>query len=136
MSAPETNALSPAPTRITTRTSGLSRRSVSASPSPSHISSYMALRLAGLLKVMTPMPSVIAERILPSARDFSLALSSIGGGFRRSEFDSAGLKHSFDVSAMAVFLPRPRLRGEVGFYAKRKIRVRGYRSFNLHRLRG
>ena len=67
ISAPETNALSPAPTMITTRTSGLSRSSISALPSPSHISSDMALRFSGLLKVMMPTPSVTLCRILPSA---------------------------------------------------------------------
>jgi len=64
-------ALSPAPTRITTRTSGLSRSSTSAWPRPSHISSDIALRLPGLLKVMIPTPSPTLCRILPSAWDVS-----------------------------------------------------------------
>src|SRR6267142_6862694 len=83
MSAPETNALSPAPTRITTRTSGSSRNSTRARPSPCHMSSDMALRFAGLLKVMTPTPSVTLCRILPSAWDLSVVLAtfSIGAAF-------------------------------------------------------
>src|SRR3981189_1654537 len=67
ISAPETNALSPAPTMITTRTLGSSRNSTSALPSPSHMSSDMALRFSGLLKVMMPTPSAMLCRILPSA---------------------------------------------------------------------
>src|SRR2546430_2838094 len=61
---------------ITTRTSGLSRSSVSALPSPSHISSDIALRFSGLLKVMTPTPSLTLCRILPSAKDFSLVVGT------------------------------------------------------------
>src|SRR3979490_2277271 len=51
------------------------------------MSSDMALRFSGLLKVMTPTPSVTPCRILPSAKDLSVAfgifsigaLSAIGG---------------------------------------------------------
>src|SRR5450631_2967334 len=46
------------------------------------MSSDMALRFSGLLKVMIPTPSVTRCRIFPSARDFSLAgTSSIGEAF-------------------------------------------------------
>src|ERR1700761_7105769 len=80
MSAPDTKALSPAPTRITTRTSGSSRNSVRTWPTPSHISSDIALRFSGLLKVRTPTPSLMLLRIFPSAKDLSvLVTSSIGG---------------------------------------------------------
>jgi hypothetical protein len=80
ISAPETKALSPAPARITTRTSGSSRNSVSAWPSPSHMSSDIALRFSGLLKVTVPTPSLTLCRILPSAWDFTVlsGVSSIG----------------------------------------------------------
>ena len=71
ISAPETNALSPAPTMITTRTSGSSRNSTNALPSPSHISSDMALRFSGLLKVMTPTPSADALQDLAVGIGFS-----------------------------------------------------------------
>ena len=62
-------------------TSGSSRSSVSALPSPSHISSDIALRFSGLLKVMMPTPSSTLCKILPSAWDFRAALgvSSIVG---------------------------------------------------------
>src|SRR6266403_1198599 len=107
ISAPETNALSPAPTRTTTRTSGSSRNSISACPSPCHMSSDMALRFSGLLKVMTPTPSVMLCRILPSAWDFSVLLgtSSIGAAFG-DWIDPAGLKQWLGVSAMAMSLSR------------------------------
>ena len=84
ISAPETNALSPAPNRITTRTSGSSRSSTSALPSPSHMSSDMALRFSGLLKVMTPTPSSIALQDLAVGIGFfgvCLGTSSIGAAF-------------------------------------------------------
>src|ERR1700738_3417363 len=47
------------------------------------MSSDIALRFSGLLKVMTPTPSVTPCRILPSAKDLSVALGifSIGGAF-------------------------------------------------------
>src|ERR1035438_4509186 len=46
------------------------------------MSSDMALRFSGLLKVMIPTPSVTLCRIFPSARDFSLlGTSSIGEAF-------------------------------------------------------
>src|SRR3954447_11222140 len=67
MSAPDTKALPPPPRRITTRTVASSRKAVSASPNPSHISSDIALRLSGLLKVITPTPLAVCLRILPSA---------------------------------------------------------------------
>src|SRR5260221_10854302 len=110
MSAPETNALSPAPTMITTRTSGLSRNSVSAVPSPSHISSDMALRFSGLLKVMTPTPSVTLCRILPSAWDLSACLgtSSISGiqfGFRSQEGENGFAQLSSWPCLLAPTLP-------------------------------
>jgi hypothetical protein len=73
--APETNALPPVPVRITMRTPGSSRNSVNACPSPSHISSDIALRFSGLLKVMTPTPSLTLCRILPSAWDFSVLVA-------------------------------------------------------------
>src|SRR5512143_2577451 len=77
MSAPDTKALPPAPVSTTTRTSGSSRNSVSARPNPSHISSDMALRLSGLLKVITPTPPAEDLRILPSANDVSLGSPAI-----------------------------------------------------------
>src|SRR5258706_8530370 len=47
------------------------------------MSSDMALRFSGLLKVMTPTPSATLCRILPSAKDLSVLLrtSSIGAAF-------------------------------------------------------
>ncbi len=47
MSAPETNALLPAPVRITTRTDPSSANSSRMSPNPVHISSDIALRFSG-----------------------------------------------------------------------------------------
>src|SRR5712664_3278951 len=47
------------------------------------MSSDMALRFSGLLKVMTPTPSLTLCRILPSAKDLSVLLGifSIGAAF-------------------------------------------------------
>ena len=76
MSAPETNALPPAPTSSTTFTATSSRRIVKAVPSASHISSDIALRLSGLLKVIVPTASL--------GRHQNLAVSQRGlGGVRR-----------------------------------------------------
>src|SRR3984957_10669426 len=67
MSAPETNALLPAPVRITTLTLLSSENSSRMSPSPVHISIDMALRFSGWLKVISPTPSSFAASILPPA---------------------------------------------------------------------
>jgi hypothetical protein len=66
------------------------------------MSSDIALRFSGLLKVMTPTPSATLCRILPSAKDFSVALGmfSIESAFGDWDFDT--LKHCLGVSAMAV----------------------------------
>src|SRR4029077_2705978 len=63
--------------------------SVSAWPNPSHMSSDMALRFSGLLKVTMPTPSATPLRILPSAKDFSslLGTSSIGEAFLLKKMD-------------------------------------------------
>src|SRR5580658_5476188 len=67
ISAPETNALLPAPVRITTRTELSSANSSRISPSPTHISTDMALRFSGWLNVTNPIPSSFAASILPPA---------------------------------------------------------------------
>src|SRR5215472_15129330 len=67
MSAPETNALLPAPVRITTRTEPSSENSSRISPNPVHISSDIALRFSGWLNVISPTPSSFAASILPPA---------------------------------------------------------------------
>src|SRR5580700_5511819 len=67
ISAPETKALLPAPVRITTRTELSSANSSRISPSPTHISTDMALRFSGWLKVTSPTPSSFAASILPPA---------------------------------------------------------------------
>src|ERR1700681_2314029 len=79
------------------------------------MSSDMALRFSGLLKVMTPTPSVTLCRILPSAKDFSIFLwtSSIGAAFRdgvRCAWIEALLLYLCNGGA----LPLPRLRGRAG----------------------
>src|SRR5271170_3450503 len=67
MSAPETKALLPAPVRITTRTELSAANSSRISPRPTHISTDMALRFSGWLKVISPIPSSFAASILPPA---------------------------------------------------------------------
>ena len=67
ISAPDTNALLPAPIRITTRTDVVARIRRGSRPARVHISSDMALRFSGWLKVISPMPSSFAASILPPA---------------------------------------------------------------------
>ncbi len=67
MSAPDTKALSPAPVRTTTRTAGSSAQPSRIADSPSHISTDMALRFSGWLKVIRPTPSAAWASILPPA---------------------------------------------------------------------
>src|SRR4029077_12956982 len=62
-----TNALWPAPDRITTRTDPSSANSSRISPSPVHISSDIALRFSGWLNVISPTPSSFAASIFPAA---------------------------------------------------------------------
>ena len=68
ISAPETNALCPAPVSTTTRTASPSAQASSTSRSPSHISTDMALRFSGWLKVMRPTPSSTSASSFPPAR--------------------------------------------------------------------
>ena len=68
MSAPETNALLPAPVRITQLTLLSSLNSSMMSPRPVHISMDMALRFSGWLKVIRPTPSSFAANIFPLAK--------------------------------------------------------------------
>src|SRR5712692_1799119 len=67
ISAPEMNALLPAPVRTTTRTELSSRNSSRISPNPAHISTDIALSFSGWLNVITPTPSSHADNILPPA---------------------------------------------------------------------
>src|SRR5207248_3965486 len=73
------------------------------------MSSDMALRFFGLLKVMTPTPSVMLCWILPSAWHFSVLLGtfSIAAAFGIERIIPPGLKHWSRVSAMADQLPLP-----------------------------
>ena len=64
MSAPETNALSPAPAITTTRTSGSSRKSCRIVGIASCISMLSAFRRAGLLKIIQPAPPSLRATIL------------------------------------------------------------------------
>src|ERR1700731_459973 len=71
------------------------------------MSSDMALRFSGLLKVMTPTPSATVCRILPSAKDLSVAFGtfSIVAAFGDWSLVHQGLKHCLGVSAMAARSP-------------------------------
>src|ERR1700684_1519856 len=64
MSAPETNALPPAPVSTTTRTSLPAAKSVSTVAVASQISSATALWRWGWLRVTSPTPASLRERIL------------------------------------------------------------------------
>src|SRR6478736_3321737 len=79
MSAPETNALWPAPVRITTRTDPSSANSSRMAPNPVHISSDMALRFSGWLNVISPTPSSFAASIFPAA--YSRVMPPLGKSF-------------------------------------------------------
>ena len=63
MSLPETNALSPAPRKMTTRISGLLARESQILLSSSYIGQVSALRAAGLLKVThATFPSICRSK--------------------------------------------------------------------------
>src|ERR1700738_5097200 len=67
------------------------------------MSSDMALRFSGLLKVMTPTPSVTLCRILPSAKDLSVAFGTFSiGALSLIELCAAALKHCLAVWAMVL----------------------------------
>ena len=67
ISAPETNALSPAPVSTTTRTASSAANASRISTSPCHISIDMALRFSGWLNVTSPTPPSLDASILPPA---------------------------------------------------------------------
>ena len=59
MSLPDTNALSPAPLKMATRMDGLMAKASQIDLSSSYMGQVMALRAAGLLKVMRAIaPSI------------------------------------------------------------------------------
>ena len=64
MSAPDANALPPAPLITTARTERSPAKSSTATVTASHIASEIALRRSGWLKVSQPMPSALRARIL------------------------------------------------------------------------
>src|SRR5262249_32296541 len=70
ISAPETNALSPAPASTTTRIAGSASNAESTFGIPAHISTETALRRSGLLKISQP----IAPSLRPTS--FSVPLST------------------------------------------------------------
>src|SRR5580700_8879446 len=77
MSAPETNALSPAPDNTTTLIVSSASNPARISPNPIHISMDIALRFSGWLKVTNPMPPSRAASILPPAYSVVPTFSSI-----------------------------------------------------------
>ena len=62
MSAPATNAFSPAPVRMTPRTAGSAATAAKAAPSSSTVRSLRALSLSGRLMVTKLMPSRVSTR--------------------------------------------------------------------------
>src|SRR4051794_4976001 len=70
MSAPEANALPPAPVTTMTRTAGSAAKLAMISSAASHMSSEIALCRSGLLKIIQPTPSSTREII------FSLAIGT------------------------------------------------------------
>src|SRR5215207_9262240 len=63
MSAPDANALPPAPVTTITRTDGSALKSAMISSAASHMSSEMALWRSGLLKIIQPTPSALRDII-------------------------------------------------------------------------
>src|SRR5690242_8966410 len=64
ISAPATNALSPAPRTTITRTSGSASSSVTISVIACHIAFETALRRSGLLKIIQPIEPCFSSNIL------------------------------------------------------------------------
>src|SRR5262245_2810941 len=103
MSAPDTNALPPAPVTTTTRTSSSLAKSSRMRVPACHISSDTALWRAGLLKVMVPTRPSLRANILSV-----LGMGSPPGLAVRAALD----RHSFDApgEGLAIRLLRQKLR--------------------------
>src|SRR5579863_4617069 len=103
MSAPETNALSPAPVNTTTRTSLSAANVSSARLAASHISSDTALSRSGLLKVTMPTPaSLRASSLSVCVIIRSLSILSYGFGFAQRG-DLARGEAEFFQQGVSVF---------------------------------
>src|SRR5690606_13836167 len=89
MSAPETNALPPAPESTTTRTSSSAANASSVRSTACHISSDTALRFSGLLKTTWPTPS--SRRLMILSVMSVLRWLSTAGGRRSDHFGRAQL---------------------------------------------
>src|SRR6266550_8154796 len=85
ISAPATNAFSPAPVRINTRTAWSSRASSSACCNSSTVLRFSAFSTFGRLKVMYAIPSLVSYKIF-SQPIFSLLLRSAYSAFPRYPF--------------------------------------------------
>src|SRR5580658_9457697 len=94
------------------------------------MSSDMALRLSGLLKVTIPTPSVTLCRILPSAKDFSVLLGT----------SSIGALSGVGVIDMNRIETSVRHRGNGDLLLSRSCALLrggpGWGSLNEHRVRG
>src|ERR1043165_4038727 len=103
MSAPETNALPPAPETTMTRIAGSRAKSSMMLSAPSHISSETALWRAGLLNTIRPM----APSLVISILSVSIENSVLDYGMRAGS-DRAALSQFFDggriVAKLAQYL--------------------------------
>src|SRR5216684_2231822 len=79
MSAPAMNALSPAPVRITPRTSASSRASSNAARRSSHVFPFSALRTLGRLSVTYAMAPFFSYNTFSSVRPASGVAAAFGG---------------------------------------------------------
>ena len=77
MSAPDTNALSPAPVITATRTAGSPSQPSRMVARPSHMATDMALRRSGWLKVSSPTPSDTDASSFPDAYSISYLFLSL-----------------------------------------------------------
>src|SRR5947207_12215380 len=103
MSAPETNALPPAPETAMTRIAGSRAKSSMMASAPSHISSETALWRAGLLNTIRPMaPSLVISILSVIIEDSVLDYEMRAGS------DRAALSEFFDggriVAKLAQYL--------------------------------
>src|SRR5712664_1412343 len=104
MSAPATNAFSPAPVRISTRTASSSRPSSSACCNSSTVLRFSAFSTFGRLKVMYAIPSFFSYNM------FSKPISSLLSALRFSAHSASPrylfLPSSFSFSPLKLHRPR------------------------------
>src|SRR6185295_11256872 len=118
MSAPEANALPPAPVTTITRTDASALKSAIASSAASHISSEIAFSFSGLLKLIQPMPSAFFTI------SFSLAIAaSSDDSFALQPRDAGVVEADLAQDLGGVLAERRRMRDDPARRAAERHRL-------------